>query len=169
VLECRFVVDSRIPPTVVVDPDATAEAVSNLLDNARRYATGLIAVRLSTEKSWLVIEVTDDGPGLPAGSEAQAFQRFVTLDGQGGTGLGLAIARELTERQGGDLTYAGKAFVLRLPFHEGPARPPSGGPGSGTVRRADDALSSAHFSSQPIPTAGPRRPAATGHRDAAAE
>jgi signal transduction histidine kinase len=45
-----------------------------------------------------------------------AFERFVTLDGQGGTGLGLAIARELAQRQGGDVLYERKAFILRLPM-----------------------------------------------------
>jgi len=127
VAECRLAVDPRIPAVVVVDPDATAEAVSNLLDNARRYARAVIDVRLSAERGWLVIEVTDDGPGLPAGSETEAFQRFVTLDGRGGTGLGLAIARELTQRQGGDLGYAGKAFVLRLPLSEASGRRPDHG------------------------------------------
>lgn len=69
------------------------------------------------EKAHLVLQVTDDGPGLPSTAESLAFDRFVTLDGRGGTGLGLPIARELAHRQGGDLTYADKAFILTLPLH----------------------------------------------------
>jgi len=121
VAECRLVVEPGIPPVVVIDPDATSETLSNVLDNARRHALSLLQLRVSSEKDRLLFEVTDDGPGLPAGSETHAFDRFVTLDGRGGTGLGLAIARELAQRQGGDLGYARKAFVLDLPVHEAPA------------------------------------------------
>jgi signal transduction histidine kinase len=122
VAECRLTVDSHIPPLVVLDPDATSETISNLLDNARRHAASILELRVSCERDRLVLEVTDDGPGLPAGAEAHAFDRFVTLDGRGGTGLGLAIARELAQRQGGELAYARKAFVLELPVQEPPDR-----------------------------------------------
>ena len=59
--------------------------------------------------------VADDGPGLPAGHETDAFLPFVSIDGQGGTGLGLAIARGLVESQHGTLTYEHGAFVIRMP------------------------------------------------------
>ena len=87
------------------------------------------------QKEQLVIEVTDDGPGLPAGAEPQAFERFVTLDGRGGTGLGLAIARELAQRQGGDLNYLRKTFVLTLPLHEPNDEFTAAGPSESTVKR----------------------------------
>src|SRR5581483_534259 len=126
VTECRLSVDPAIPPLVVVDPEATSEILSNLLDNARRHAAAVIEVRVTSGKERLIVEVTDDGPGLPSGAETQAFDRFVTLDGQGGTGLGLAIARELAQRQDGDLTYAGKTFVVNLPLRDAPAGQPAG-------------------------------------------
>jgi signal transduction histidine kinase len=123
VAECRLAVGPGIPALVVLDPEATSETISNLLDNARRHAVSLLELRVSSEGDRLLFQVTDDGPGLPAGAETHAFERFVTLDGRGGTGLGLAIARELAQRQGGDLTYARKAFVLDLPLQ---AAPPDG-------------------------------------------
>lgn len=133
VIECRLTVQPEIPQRVQLDPEATSESVSNLLDNARRHAVSLVEVRLLCQKGELVIEVTDDGPGLPAGAEERAFERFVTLDGRGGTGLGLAIARELAQRQGGDLSYLRKTFVLTLPLHE------PGDEGTGAVGSSGDA------------------------------
>jgi signal transduction histidine kinase len=103
------------PRKVVLDPLATSESLGNLLDNASRHAVSAVTVRIAGDRMHLRIEVSDDGPGLPSGSEVRAFERFVSLDGQGGTGLGLAIARELAHRQGGDLTYDEKRFVLTLP------------------------------------------------------
>jgi len=116
VVECRLTVGPGIPTVVVLDPDATSETISNLLDNARRHARSFLELRVSSERDRLLVAVTEDGPGLPAGAERHAFDRFVTLDGRGGTGLGLAIARELAQRQGGELAYRGKAFVLELPI-----------------------------------------------------
>lgn len=131
-VECRLTVRPGVPEVVLLDPEATAESISNLLDNARRHATNLVELRVSSEKDQLVLEVVDDGPGLPAGAEEHAFERFVTLDGRGGTGLGLAIARELAQRQGGDLSYLRKTFVLRFPLVAQPRGAGwGGGPSSG--------------------------------------
>ncbi|HZQ78181.1 MAG TPA: HAMP domain-containing sensor histidine kinase [Acidimicrobiia bacterium] len=120
VAECRLTLGDGIPPLVVLDPDATSEILSNLLDNARRHACSVLELRVAAERDRLVVAVKDDGAGLPAGLERQAFERFVTLDGRGGTGLGLPIARELAQRQGGHLVYEGGAFILDLPA-EAPA------------------------------------------------
>jgi signal transduction histidine kinase len=129
VAECRLTVGDGVPPLLRLDPDATGEIISNLLDNARRHARSVIELSVAAERDRLVVAVRDDGPGLPAGAERQAFERFVTLDGRGGTGLGLAIARELAQRQGGDLTYEGGTFTVDLPA-EAPAAgagPPAAG------------------------------------------
>ena len=117
-MNCTLTVAPDVPARVVLDPDATAESISNLLDNARRHAATVVEVRASISQGQLSIQVVDDGPGLPAGAEEQAFERFVTLDGRGGTGLGLAIARDLSRRQGGQLAYERKAFLLTLPLRD---------------------------------------------------
>jgi len=114
-VEWLLTVEPDARALVVIDPDATSEALGNLLDNARRHAASAVAVRLSADRGHVTIQVSDDGPGLPTGSEQHAFDRFVSLDGRGGTGLGLAIARDLIRRQGGDLTYHEKAFQITLP------------------------------------------------------
>jgi signal transduction histidine kinase len=100
---------------LLLDPAAVAEIISNLLDNARRHATDRVDVTLHASSSQLRISVGDDGPGLPAGGEERAFDRFVSLDGHGGSGLGLSIARSLAVAHGGALTYASRQFVLVLP------------------------------------------------------
>jgi signal transduction histidine kinase len=125
-LEWAFTIAAGTPESVVLDAEATHESLANVLDNARRHAVSRVEVRVRPDHGGIVVEVTDDGPGLPSGFEQQAFERFVTLDGQGGTGLGLAIARELARVQGGDLIYVRKAFILCLPLIElgRPAAPP---------------------------------------------
>ncbi|MCX4577584.1 HAMP domain-containing histidine kinase [Streptomyces sp. NBC_01571] len=102
--------------------------LGNLLDNARRHARSRVAVTLRTEGPWAVLEVADDGAGVPADDRERIFERFVRLDearsrDDGGAGLGLAIARDVALRHGGTLTVGearggGALFTLRLP---GPA------------------------------------------------
>jgi len=119
-LQWRLSLEWEVPQRVVLDGEATRESLANLLDNARRHASTAVEVKVRVERGQLGIHVSDDGPGLPSGAESRAFDRFVTLDGRGGTGLGLAIARELAQRQGGDLVYERKAFLLTLPFTDAP-------------------------------------------------
>jgi signal transduction histidine kinase len=110
-------VDTSGAPTTPlhVSPEATREALTNLLDNARRHATGRVEVVVRSLPYGAELLVTDDGAGLPCGAEERAFERFVSLDGKGGSGLGLAIARSLTEAQGGHLVYERRRFAVRLP------------------------------------------------------
>jgi signal transduction histidine kinase len=98
------------------NPDAVAEAVTNLLDNAGRHAHSWVTVAVRSARDVVEISVQDDGPGLPRGGEHLAFERFVSLDGLGGTGLGLPIAQGIIEAQGGgSLLYEAGSFVIRLP------------------------------------------------------
>ncbi|MGW7319118.1 sensor histidine kinase [Streptomyces sp. NPDC054865] len=105
-----------------------SRVVTNLLDNAQRYAEGRVEVSLRTTEGpgprTAVLEVIDDGPGIPAGDRDRVFERFTRLDDSrsrdhGGAGLGLAIARDLAAHHGGTLTAEdaahGARLVLRLP------------------------------------------------------
>ncbi|MGW3851188.1 sensor histidine kinase [Streptomyces fagopyri] len=104
-----------------------ARVLGNLLDNARRHARDRVGVTLRTEGPWTVLEVADDGAGVPAAERERIFERFVRLDeargrDDGGAGLGLAIARDVALRHGGTLTAGearggGALFTLRLPGH----------------------------------------------------
>ncbi|MFN2607377.1 MAG: ATP-binding protein [Acidimicrobiales bacterium] len=97
-----------------LDADVVREVVANLLDNARRHAGSRVAVVVDEGPETVEVRVTDDGPGLAGAAVERAFERFVSLDGQGGSGLGLPIARGLARAHGGDLLYD-DGFVLRLP------------------------------------------------------
>lgn len=102
-----------------VDPDVIAEAVANVLENARRHAVSRIEFEVGVDGGDLVVSVGDDGPGIPPGTADRVFERFASLDGYGGTGLGLAIGRASARAHGGDLTWDGRRFVLRIPLSTG--------------------------------------------------
>lgn len=100
---------------VQADPTALHDALSNLLDNARRHARMAVSVAMSLEDGMAVVRIEDDGPGVPPEDGERIFDRFASLDGKGGSGLGLPIARGVARMHGGDLVYAEGAFVLRVP------------------------------------------------------
>lgn len=120
-LDITTVAVGRAHGLVKVGAGAIGEILSNLVDNARRHARSRIELRVDVGPDQVELRVSDDGPGLPEGQIESVFERFVSLDNQGGSGLGLAIARELARAHGGDLTYEGRAFVLRVPCE--PASP----------------------------------------------
>ncbi|TQS20592.1 HAMP domain-containing histidine kinase [Microbispora hainanensis] len=141
-------------PDVVVlgDPHSLGSLISNLIRNAQRHAASTVTVTVRREPreprepggspdgssggssggspggspgGTAVLEVTDDGPGIPREQREKVFQRFTRLDSArsrdaGGAGLGLAIARQVAQNHGGRLTIEdsaeGARFVLRLPL-----------------------------------------------------
>ncbi|MFP6773347.1 MAG: ATP-binding protein [Alphaproteobacteria bacterium] len=102
-------------------PVALRRAIRNLLDNAVRYGGGA-EVSLSQGKGEAVIEIIDDGPGVPEDMREKVFQPFFRLEGSrsretGGTGLGLSSARAILRRQGGDIALQeapGGGLLARL-------------------------------------------------------
>lgn len=107
-----------VPPRAAVDAQQIHEALANVLDNARRYATRRIDVTVRRRGPQIEVFIRDDGPGIGDDAVNLAFERFATLDGRGGSGLGLPIARGIARAHGGDVTYEEGAFVLRLPVVE---------------------------------------------------
>jgi signal transduction histidine kinase len=114
--------------TVEGNPDELHRMVLNLLDNAVRHtpAGTDVNVGVSREDGRAVLEVTDDGPGIPAGLENQVFARFVRGAGPAdqaggdGTGLGLAIVEAVASSHGGGAEagtspQGGARFTVHLP------------------------------------------------------
>ncbi|MGQ4360575.1 sensor histidine kinase [Streptomyces sp. SAS_272] len=121
--------------TVVLDDhdDAPLEAgvpsalleriVSPLLANAFRYARSSVVLSAARETDGVCVEVTDDGPGVPADFAGRLFQpgrRADPDDGHGGAGLGLPLARRLARSAGGEVSHdpghaPGSRFTVRLP------------------------------------------------------
>jgi signal transduction histidine kinase len=130
------------PVRIVGDRIRLGQAVTNLADNAARYASSTVALSLSTTDDHACIVVEDDGPGVPVAQRDRVFERFVRLDesrgrSSGGSGLGLSIVREIVLAHGGtvwisDAASTGCRVEIRLPAPE-PAglddvvdQPPSG-------------------------------------------
>jgi signal transduction histidine kinase len=113
------------------NPDELHRLVLNLLENAVRHTPRKASVELRGKRDGeeAVLEVLDDGPGIPEGMEEQVFERFVRGAGPadtaraGGSGLGLAIVRAVAESHGGSVTAGrspsgGARFTVRLPLEQ---------------------------------------------------
>ena len=101
---------------VVGDRERLARVVRNLVDNAARYAVSRVELSVAVSGSTAVIEVADDGPGIPDEERDRVFERFVRLDDsrsrqRGGTGLGLAIVRQLVQAHDGTVAFVGPSRV----------------------------------------------------------
>ena len=113
------------------DPERVQQILLNLLSNAAKFtpAGGKITVECLPQPTEMVVEVTDNGPGIPADKLQSIFEPFVQLERgrspeMGGTGLGLAISRDLARAMGGDLRAEsepgrGSTFRLSLPRAKG--------------------------------------------------
>jgi signal transduction histidine kinase len=133
------------PGRLRADPDALRIALDALLENAVKYTEPADAITLSAYAvdHSVLIEVADEGQGLPDGAGERIFERFARADpartrAQGGAGLGLAIVDAIVRAHGGDCSArngaAGAVFTLRFPayspsgarasaFQAGPAVP----------------------------------------------
>lgn len=91
-------------------PEDLEEMLGNVIDNACKWAKTGVIVRASFAPKRVLIEVEDDGPGIPPEARDEVLGRGVRLDERtDGSGLGLSIARELAEVYGGELALAGTA------------------------------------------------------------
>lgn len=115
-------------PAVRVQGDGArlGQVVGNLADNAARHAATTVSLSLHRDGDLAVVQVADDGPGVPLADRIRIFDRFTRLDeararDSGGSGLGLAISREIAQAHGGSLTLLpeqaqrGATFELRIP------------------------------------------------------
>ena len=128
--------DDAGPLDLAVEPDLAVRALIPLLDNALKYGTDLIRVRVHQEARSGVIDIVDDGPGIAARDVLTAFEpgaRGSASAGTFGAGLGLPLARRLARAAGGDVaihaTEGGGHVTLTFPLVAGhryrPATPKS--------------------------------------------
>ena len=114
------------PVTVTGDVQRLHQLVTNLLGNARSHTPPGTTVTVSTtaDHGGALITVHDDGPGLPAGLEQHAFERFTRGDSSrtrasGGAGLGLSLVAAIAQAHGGTASVSSKpgstTFTISLP------------------------------------------------------
>ncbi len=112
---CDDLIELNQPVTVNIDglapsscrPNEIRRAVRNLIENAVRYGGGA-RVSLERRDDCFIVNVDDDGPGIPANRLQEVFEPFVRLEESrsnvtGGSGLGLTLARAIAQEHGGDI------------------------------------------------------------------
>ena len=116
-----FTWKNEVPATIEVMTDAAQmlRVFENLGRNAREAGADTVRISGYLESGALIVEVADDGPGMPDKATEHLFQPFAGSAREGGTGLGLVIAREVVHAHGGDIALArtgadGTVFRLRL-------------------------------------------------------
>lgn len=119
-------VDAR-PANAMLRPEELTVILDNLLSNALRFspAGGLCRVSLDVQNEWAVLEVADEGPGIPEADRERIFDRLVRLDQarnrtEGGFGIGLSLVHRVVVSRGGSVEVVpnlprGSRFVVRLP------------------------------------------------------
>jgi signal transduction histidine kinase len=98
-------------------PVALSQVLSTLLENSLVHGRGTVDVHARRSGPSVIVEVSDEGDGVPAAMAPHIFERSVSSGAGGSTGLGLALARDLAESNGGrlDLVQAQPArFALFL-------------------------------------------------------
>jgi len=117
-------VDASQAVTVQGDRNLLFQAVTNLLDNALKYTPrgGRVRVVLSQFDGRAVIEIRDNGPGIPAAERGRVTDRFARLDqsrSEPGSGLGLSLVKAIAELHRGELVFSdnrpGLVAALHLP------------------------------------------------------
>jgi two-component system NtrC family sensor kinase len=125
-IEVTLDIPDGLPP-LLCDPDQMQQVVMNLLTNARQALEGCPAprrVRIAArrEGEWTLLEIADNGPGVPEAIRSRVFDPFFTTKPMGaGSGIGLGLSRGIVEAHGGTLNLApddgsGARFLIRLPL-----------------------------------------------------
>ncbi|RME22257.1 MAG: sensor histidine kinase [Deltaproteobacteria bacterium] len=126
--DARLLVQLDPTPPVLGDRELLRDAINNLLDNALKYlredVAGLVRLRTSSAGRWVVVEVADNGLGVPEDMRRAIFERFTRVEGDGrgkagGHGLGLAFVAEAVREHGGRVECregigGGARFIIRL-------------------------------------------------------
>lgn len=121
-----FVRDFQVAPVLTMNPDKIIQVVINLVRNAVQATAenGTITVIISANDSRALLDITDDGCGIPPEQQDLIWQPFFTTKGETGTGLGLDICRRIIEGHHGRISCrsevgVGTTFTIELPLEEG--------------------------------------------------
>jgi signal transduction histidine kinase len=122
--ELTVTVDRDVPPVVQIDSQRVRQCLGNLIGNALKHSSrGPVAVTVRHQRGRLMIDVADQGRGIPAAMQEQVFEPFFRGTTETpGVGLGLSISRAVARQMGGDLVIVpvaqGATFRLTVPAPE---------------------------------------------------
>ncbi len=111
-------------PIVAIDSTRIAQVLNNMLSNANKYApSSAVVIRCQPQENMILVEVKDNGPGIPPEHLAHLFERFYRVPSDSaarGTGLGLYISRKIIEAHGGEIGVmselgVGTRFYFTIP------------------------------------------------------
>jgi CheY-like chemotaxis protein len=141
------------PLLVAADPVRLSQVITNLLSNACKYTErrGRITITARREENVAVLQIRDNGLGIPRDMLARVFEPFTQVDqsvgrARGGLGIGLTLVKQLVEMHGGSVTAEsggegeGAVFTVRLPLAAGTAQQTVVQQAEASVPRADAAL-----------------------------
>jgi heavy metal sensor kinase len=125
---------TRAAVSIQVEGDRTRlqQVIVNLIDNAIKYTQkgGTVEIRVGQEGNTAILEVSDDGPGIPAHALPHVFERFYRADkarsrASGGAGLGLSIVKAICAAHNAEVKVSsqegrGSCFRVELPMFTGP-------------------------------------------------
>ncbi|HLG94481.1 MAG TPA: HAMP domain-containing sensor histidine kinase, partial [candidate division Zixibacteria bacterium] len=118
-------VELKTPFQLWADKEKILRVFMNLIRNAKEAMAGGGEIKITAflDRVEGVIQVADNGPGIPAELSERLFQPFATFGKAGGTGLGLALSKKIMEEHGGSIQCdsepgKGTAFTIRLPAGE---------------------------------------------------
>ncbi|GAA1224447.1 two-component system sensor histidine kinase DraK [Kitasatospora nipponensis] len=97
----RLLIEGLTGVTALGTPGTVSQVLATLIENSLMHGAGTVTVRVRTSGSSAVVEVQDEGAGVPAELGNRVFER--TVSGRNSTGIGLAVARDLAEADGGRL------------------------------------------------------------------
>ena len=103
--EICLAIGDEVPPTLLIDGQRLRQCLTNLIGNALKHAdAGKVTVEVGYRQDELVVDIGDEGPGIPSELAERVFEPFVRGQSDSpGVGLGLAISRTLARQMGGDL------------------------------------------------------------------
>ncbi|MCD6320103.1 MAG: HAMP domain-containing histidine kinase [Candidatus Desulfofervidaceae bacterium] len=107
-------------PQVKVDPDRFKQVLINLINNAVQAAPDKpVKINVFFQKNWVVIEIIDQGPGIPEEYKEKIFEPFFSTKARG-TGLGLAIVKKIINAHHGKISFKSKpaegtTFIVSIP------------------------------------------------------
>jgi signal transduction histidine kinase len=111
-------------PRVMAYGSELNQVWTNLIDNAvdAMHENGKLTVRTARENDYVLVEIRDNGPGIPPEVQSHIFEPFFTTKGVGeGTGLGLDVVHRIVKKMRGQITVKSvpgdTRFQIRIPIH----------------------------------------------------